>query len=241
MPCTCRSHYAQPITPSPANAAAIGSNAASPRRSAYCPIVLSHSPQRCRTAFRRRQPPRPGPPGQTGDCLMCNTYLKSTANLRPQARAELYAGTLLVCFLQIQEAKHIRVLLRINGGCAQSQPALQCHIRRATRWVALARPVFFPCVACSTELPPWGVAIEGPKFAAFFAGKWGGREYPGGALFAVRVVDGKDLRTAGKLRVFHGFGEPVITWRGRITKWPVRKSLEHKGECAIALARFWPA
>ncbi len=67
----------------------------------------------------------------------------------------------------------------------------------------------------SVELPPWGVAIEGPQFAAFFAGKWGGREYPGGALFTVRVVDGKDLRTAGKLRVFHGFGEPVITWRGK--------------------------
>ncbi len=67
----------------------------------------------------------------------------------------------------------------------------------------------------SVELPPWGVAIEGSKFVAFFAGKWGGREYPGGALFTVRVVDGKDLRTAGKLRVFHGFGEPVITWRGK--------------------------
>ena len=63
-------------------------------------------------------------------------------------------------------------------------------------------------------LPPWGVAIEGPRFAAFYAKQWGGRSYPDGALFTLRVVEGKSLEDAGQLRVFHGFGDPVLTWKG---------------------------
>jgi len=66
----------------------------------------------------------------------------------------------------------------------------------------------------AVQLPPWGLAIEGPRFAAFYAKKWGGRSYPGGALFTVQVVEGKSLEKAGKLRVFHGFGDQVLTWQG---------------------------
>ena len=62
-------------------------------------------------------------------------------------------------------------------------------------------------------LPPWGLAIEGPRFAAFYAKKWGGRDYPEGALFTMEVIEGKTLAQASKLRVFHGFGDPVLTWK----------------------------
>lgn len=62
-------------------------------------------------------------------------------------------------------------------------------------------------------LPPFGLVIEGPRFAAFYAKKWGGREYPGGALFTLQAVEGEDLQTAGKLRIFHGFGDPEIMWK----------------------------
>ncbi|MFV2066464.1 MAG: DUF5696 domain-containing protein [Pirellulales bacterium] len=64
------------------------------------------------------------------------------------------------------------------------------------------------------RLPPWGLAIEGPRFAAFYAKQWGGRSYPSGALFTVQVVEGECLGEASKLRVFHGFGDPVLTWKG---------------------------
>jgi hypothetical protein len=66
----------------------------------------------------------------------------------------------------------------------------------------------------NVRLPPWGVAIEGPRFAAFYVKEWGGRSYPDGALFTIQVVEGESLRDAGKLRVFHGFGDPALTWKG---------------------------
>ena len=66
----------------------------------------------------------------------------------------------------------------------------------------------------TVRLPPWGLAIEGPRFAAFYAKNWGGRSYPDGALFTVQAVEGKSLREVVKLRVFHGFGDRVLTWKG---------------------------
>ena len=42
-------------------------------------------------------------------------------------------------------------------------------------------------------LPPWGFVVEGPRFAAFLARRWNGRDYPEGALFTIRAEDGRDL------------------------------------------------
>ena len=63
-------------------------------------------------------------------------------------------------------------------------------------------------------LPPWGFVVEGPRFAAFLARRWNGRDYPEGALFTLRAEDGRDLSQARRVRVFHGFGDPRIDWRG---------------------------
>jgi len=62
-------------------------------------------------------------------------------------------------------------------------------------------------------LPPWGFVIEGAKFAAFFARRWNGRDYPEGALFTFQPVGGETLIHAERVRVFHGFGDPRIDWR----------------------------
>ncbi|MHC4407104.1 MAG: hypothetical protein ACYTG0_46420, partial [Planctomycetota bacterium] len=64
-------------------------------------------------------------------------------------------------------------------------------------------------------LPPWGFVVESPRSAAFYAKGWGGRNYPEGALFTLEAVEGGRLDEAGRLRVFHGFGDPTITWRGK--------------------------
>jgi len=64
-------------------------------------------------------------------------------------------------------------------------------------------------------LPPWGFVIDSPRFAAFSASGWGGRKYPGGAMFTLRSLDNKTLSESGRVRVFHAFGDPNITWRGR--------------------------
>jgi len=61
-------------------------------------------------------------------------------------------------------------------------------------------------------LPPWGFVIEGPHFAAFYAKRWHGRNYPEGALFTLQATAGDNLEHASELRIFHGFGSPKISW-----------------------------
>ena len=69
-------------------------------------------------------------------------------------------------------------------------------------------------------LPPWGFAIDGPRFAAFYAKRGTGRDYPDGTLFTLQAIEGPSLPEATKLRVFHGFGDPQLTWRGESYQIP---------------------
>ncbi|HPA17349.1 MAG TPA: glycoside hydrolase [Verrucomicrobiae bacterium] len=55
-------------------------------------------------------------------------------------------------------------------------------------------------------LPPFGILIESPRFVAFHAKSWSGRMYPKPVLFAIRCDD-------HRTRIFHGFGDPSLTWR----------------------------
>ncbi|HSA27685.1 MAG TPA: glycoside hydrolase [Phycisphaerae bacterium] len=64
-------------------------------------------------------------------------------------------------------------------------------------------------------LPPWGFVVESRRFAAFYAAQWGGRSYPRGALFTIQAAEDRDLVQAAKIRVFHGFGDPQLNWRGK--------------------------
>jgi hypothetical protein len=66
----------------------------------------------------------------------------------------------------------------------------------------------------SVALPPWGFVVESPRFAAFYAKRWSGRDYPEGALFTIRAEDEADLASSSRVRIFHGFGGPRIEWRG---------------------------
>ena len=63
-------------------------------------------------------------------------------------------------------------------------------------------------------LPSWGFLVEHPKFVAFYARSWSGREYPQGALFALQAKDDQPLTSSARTRVFHGFGDPTLIWRG---------------------------
>ena len=66
----------------------------------------------------------------------------------------------------------------------------------------------------SVVLPRWGFMVEGPRLAAFYAKSWSDKRYPEGVLFAIQPADGTNVNQAARLRVFHGFGDPKITWRG---------------------------
>ena len=59
----------------------------------------------------------------------------------------------------------------------------------------------------AVTLPTWGLLVESPRFTAFHATSWAGRNYGKPVLFSVRL-DGP------RTRVFHGFGDTRLTWRG---------------------------
>lgn len=65
-------------------------------------------------------------------------------------------------------------------------------------------------------IPQWGFLVESPTFVAFHAKHWGGRDYGKGALFTLAAAEGFDLKTTPSLRVFHGFGPPVLNWQGKV-------------------------
>jgi hypothetical protein len=67
----------------------------------------------------------------------------------------------------------------------------------------------------SVVLPPWGFVVDGPRLAAFYAKRWNDRDYPAGALFVLQAAEGQRLRDPGQIRVFHGFGDPTLIWRGK--------------------------
>ncbi len=78
-------------------------------------------------------------------------------------------------------------------------------------------------------LAPYGFLVEAPTFVAFHAQSWNGLRYEAPALFTLRSVDGQPLGRAGKVRVYHGFGEAKIK---------VGKTVENVGkEAVIGTAR----
>ena len=66
-----------------------------------------------------------------------------------------------------------------------------------------------------TLLPSLGFIASSPTFLAFHARHHDGVEYPEGALFTARALDGRPMAESRQVRVYHGFGEPSISVAGR--------------------------
>jgi len=64
-------------------------------------------------------------------------------------------------------------------------------------------------------LPPGGLLVDGPDYVAFLATAWGGRTFDSATLFTLRALDDRPLERSRRVRVFHGFGDPRIRFRGR--------------------------
>jgi hypothetical protein len=65
-------------------------------------------------------------------------------------------------------------------------------------------------------LPPFGFVVESPQFVAFHALSWNGLEYDSPVLFTLRAFGGGELASAQRIRVFHGFGDSRLRWRGSV-------------------------
>jgi hypothetical protein len=67
-------------------------------------------------------------------------------------------------------------------------------------------------------LPPYGFLVEAGPFIAFHARSFGGHRYSAPVLFSLTSVDGRPLCEAHKVRVYHGFGEAELAWRGTVAR-----------------------
>lgn len=64
-------------------------------------------------------------------------------------------------------------------------------------------------------LPPYGLLIEAGDFAALVARAWDGHTNGQPVLFTFTSLDGLPLPESSRVRVFHGFGDDALNWRGR--------------------------
>jgi len=65
-------------------------------------------------------------------------------------------------------------------------------------------------------LPPGGLLVESPTFVAFCASAWNGQRYAQPTLFTLQSLDGHPLLRSEQVRVFHGFGDPNLSWHGEL-------------------------
>ncbi len=72
-----------------------------------------------------------------------------------------------------------------------------------------------PAEVGDVALPAFGFLVESPTFVAFLATRYGGLEYATPTLFTVRSLDGKPIADSGRVRIYHGFGDPRVRVAGR--------------------------
>lgn len=67
-----------------------------------------------------------------------------------------------------------------------------------------------------TVLPRYGFLVESPTYVAFHATRRDGIDYPLGALFTLRSLDGRPLEASTEVRIFHGFGRATLALGGKL-------------------------
>lgn len=64
-------------------------------------------------------------------------------------------------------------------------------------------------------LPRWGFLVESPTLVAFHARRYGRLRYGAPTLLVMRSEDGRPLGSSGRVRIYRGFGDRSIEFRGR--------------------------
>ena len=64
-------------------------------------------------------------------------------------------------------------------------------------------------------LPPNGFIAEAPGFLAFAAKRFNGRNYGRAPLFTLQSLDGRPLQRSRQVRVYHGFDDSGLVWKGQ--------------------------
>jgi hypothetical protein len=70
--------------------------------------------------------------------------------------------------------------------------------------------------AKNAVLPQYGFLVESPKLIAYYARTYKGRTYKDPPLIVIRSMDDRPLATSSKVRIYHGFGDKAVDWKGRM-------------------------
>lgn len=70
--------------------------------------------------------------------------------------------------------------------------------------------------AGDTALPQFGFIIEGPTLVAFYARSYRGMRYAEPPLFVLHSLDGEPLTSSRRVRIYHGFGDRRLEWKGKV-------------------------
>jgi hypothetical protein len=65
-------------------------------------------------------------------------------------------------------------------------------------------------------LPQYGFIIESPTLVAFHAHSYRGMKYAQPTLFVLRSLDEQPLSLSRRVRIYHGFGDSRLEWKGKI-------------------------
>jgi hypothetical protein len=65
-------------------------------------------------------------------------------------------------------------------------------------------------------LPQYGFAVQSPTLVAYYARSYRNLNYAPPALFVLRSLDEKPLSSSSRVRIYHGFGDSRVEWRGKI-------------------------
>jgi hypothetical protein len=142
-----------------------------------------------------------------GLCLT-DRFLKNTHEILSPL-AELTANARLA---KLEFLTADRAVRRATFGADASSPAVIVTVNFGAAEYAAKSDI-----GGDVALPTFGFLIEAPGFLAFHALSWGGRRYEKPVLLTIRLE-------GHRARIFHGFGDAHLTWRGR--EWHVPREAE---------------
>jgi hypothetical protein len=135
-----------------------------------------------------------------GLCLW-DRFIKNTHEiLSPLSRRT--AQALLERYEFMDEARLVRRSVFSNG--------VQVLVNGSAEDVDFAVPFWG-----SVVLPPYGLLVEAGDFAALVARSWDGHSGAQPVLFTFTSLDGLALPESSQVRVYHGFGDAALNWRGK--------------------------
>jgi len=67
-------------------------------------------------------------------------------------------------------------------------------------------------------LPQYGFLIESPTLVAFYARQYRGLSYAEPSLVVLRSLDGRPLESSRRVRIYRGFGDRRVEWKGKVVE-----------------------